>query len=211
MKTRIAVFISALAVAAVWLAADHRNTQDRPSDFRDAVSDSPNGAIGELKSLDSGTPDIPAPDKAKAATGKRSNPAGKNKAERLDGNWLKPAQQTALLNEIDGVCGDTWCEGQFNYRFTSFECEKDLCSMELFMWDYYGEPKNIFTAATGSSGRLPAERVTCDMKGFRKYGDLMESTHQGQPALSDKLYVAISDCIAKAEETSSLALTDRRR
>ena len=79
------------------------------------------------------------------------------------------------------------------------------------MWDYSGEPQSIYSGSSGSAGRLPAERVTCDMKGFRKYGDLMESTPQGRPALSEKFYTEISDCIAKAEESSAIPLSDRGR
>ena len=50
MKTKTVVIASVLAVSAVWLAADYRNTPDRSSDLRDAVSDSPNGALDLLKS-----------------------------------------------------------------------------------------------------------------------------------------------------------------
>lgn len=207
MKTKTAVVASVLAVAAVWVAGSYRNTNHRPSDLRDAVSDAPvldtlkTGAQSPLSQAPiPGTPEV----KARAAGEKRQA-----KAARLDGNWLNGRQQAALLAEIDAVCGDTWCEGQFNYRFTSFECEKGLCSLELFMWDYYGEPQSIYNDASGSAGRLPAERITCDMKGFQKYGDLMESTAQGRPALSEKLYVDISDCIAKAEASSGVPLADR--
>ena len=51
MKTKTVVIASVLAVSAVWLAADYRDTPDRPSDFRDAPGDFAGGAIGELEAV----------------------------------------------------------------------------------------------------------------------------------------------------------------
>lgn len=39
MKTKTAVIASVLAISAVWMAGNYRDTPDRPSDLRDAVSD----------------------------------------------------------------------------------------------------------------------------------------------------------------------------
>ena len=42
---------------------------------------------------------------------------------KADRPGLSAEQQTIVLKAIDDDCGDTWCEGDFNYRFKRLSCD----------------------------------------------------------------------------------------
>ena len=33
-------------------------------------------------------------------------------------------ERKEILRSIDNVCGDTWCEGDYNFKFKNFSCNK---------------------------------------------------------------------------------------
>ena len=41
-------------------------------------------------------------------------------------NHLTPVEEKGLLKSIDNICGDTWCEGDFNYNFVEVRCPEIL-------------------------------------------------------------------------------------
>ena len=40
-------------------------------------------------------------------------------------------QREDIIHSIDVICGDTWCEGDYNFKFTDFSCNKLTAKCEL--------------------------------------------------------------------------------
>lgn len=40
-------------------------------------------------------------------------------------------QNLEIIRAIDNICGDTWCEGDYNYNFEKFSCLKSTNKCEL--------------------------------------------------------------------------------
>jgi len=48
--------------------------------------------------------------------------------------------EKTVLQEIDTICADSWCEGQYDYQFDSFKCFKDnRCILNFKMLDVSDE------------------------------------------------------------------------
>ena len=58
-----------------------------------------------------------------------------------------------LLAEIDSVCGDTWCEGDYNYGFISIQCSAEGCSLNFTMKQESVSSESTLKRARPASGR----------------------------------------------------------
>src|ERR1043165_2452596 len=62
--------------------------------------------------------------------------------EALKKNALTAAQQATALKLIDDICGDTWCEGDHNFRFDRLVCQEGCrdrpgsCEMTFRVFSY---------------------------------------------------------------------------
>ena len=94
-------------------------------------------------------------------------------------NILSPEQEKMILNEIDTVCGDSWCEGAFDYAFNSFTClqDKKLCVLNFKMI----LDKVDFTQS-------------CVVKNKANYEDLLPNN-----ILHEDVYSQLNDCIRDRE------------
>lgn len=106
-------------------------------------------------------------------------------SERL----LTPAQEKKVLRTIDDLCGDTWCEGDYNFRFNSFTCEKTTSTCELNF-------QFIKTDDEGEKETYSPEQV-CRFENIKKFQQLMD----GQWSLNEDFYSAVSECIWEKEKT----------
>ena len=41
---------------------------------------------------------------------------------KVEGDFLSPVERSEVIRSIDDVCGDTWCEGDYNFKFNNFSC-----------------------------------------------------------------------------------------
>lgn len=101
---------------------------------------------------------------------------------------LTPKQREDIIRTVDNICGDTWCEGDYNFRFNSFTCDKKTTSCELnFQFiKYEGEnEKEIFSS-----------EQTCRFNNIKSFNQLMESKY----SLNDEFYSAVTDCIWEKEK-----------
>lgn len=97
------------------------------------------------------------------------------------------SQEKTVLKAIDDVCGDTWCEGDYGFRFNSFTCDKTTSTCELnfqFIKREENDEREV----------LSAEQV-CRFKNIKTFSQLMENKW----GLSDKFYDSVSDCISARE------------
>src|SRR5947209_16056837 len=50
---------------------------------------------------------------------------------------LTAAQAKTVLAQIDSTCGDTWCDGDFDFRFKKIVCQPARNSCTLTTFDLY--------------------------------------------------------------------------
>jgi len=93
------------------------------------------------------------------------------------------ALEKTVLQEIDNLCGDSWCEGQYDYKFDSFKCFKDSkCILNFKMLEI-----------TDAYGMIEIYQ-NC----FIKSKDVTSSLDKDN-ALKTDVYDQINTCISKKE------------
>ncbi|MES2743995.1 MAG: hypothetical protein V4655_01150 [Bdellovibrionota bacterium] len=98
---------------------------------------------------------------------------------------LDEDDQFQLLQSIDSICGDTWCEGDANWSFDTINCDTDSgCVLNLTMMPY------DFTDDVTLSER----RLQCELPDFIERSAIVEKTNRGLQ-YTPGLYEAVSDCI----------------
>ena len=40
-------------------------------------------------------------------------------------------QREDIIRSIDSICGDSWCEGEYNFKFIDFSCDKSTATCAL--------------------------------------------------------------------------------
>ena len=103
---------------------------------------------------------------------------------------LSPAQEKIALKLIDDICGDTWCEGDYNFDFRALTCDyrRMTCTLrfQMFPWD---------TVASGSS----AYSRSCETTGFSGFDSLVATAPNGYQSLVPSFYDALTTCIGNLE------------
>lgn len=114
-------------------------------------------------------------------------------SEGLHVNALDESEQALVLKLIDDICGDTWCEGDHNFRFDRLECRPGCnaraggCKLtfRLFSHDTDIETGPTYTRACRTSGFTDLESLVLTSGEYRSL----------QPAYYD----ALSRCISRVE------------
>jgi hypothetical protein len=102
------------------------------------------------------------------------------------------AENASILKAIDNICGDTWCEGDYSYRFDKVILDTARNSTRvLFTMSYPYE-----TAIDESALILKQSfDVSCEVKGYSSFATIMENNDQ----LNWDFYLGLTDCIQKLE------------
>jgi len=128
---------------------------------------------------------------------------------------LNHNQAAALEQELDNICGDTWCEGEFNWRFNDAKCDfsKETCSVELTLEEsvFYAdeEPARFDALYSAEIQKVPGVSEdegyyggpvniyskVCTMKGMKSVADVIDSD-----SYSERTYELVTDCISEMEE-----------
>lgn len=106
-------------------------------------------------------------------------------AERL----FSARQEKRVLQAIDNICGDTWCEGDYNFRFNTFICDKKTNACELNF-------QFIVTNDDGVDEQFSAVQV-CRFENITQFSQLMD----GQWSLNDDFYQDVTECITDLESS----------
>jgi hypothetical protein len=98
--------------------------------------------------------------------------------------FLTLKQKQTVLQAIDNVCGDTWCEGDNSYRFESIDCSsrEGRCQVGI----------RIVPPGKAEIG------ARCSYAAHA-YSDLVDD-QETFVTLNDKFYSSLTDCIGDAEE-----------
>lgn len=101
---------------------------------------------------------------------------------------LTVSQERVVLRLIDNVCGDTWCEGDYAFRFRRFSCEpaKPSCTLALKIAPYTSDPPRW----RSRSGEL---------KGFARYSQLVTLSPTGHQSLTETFYQSLTALITGIE------------
>lgn len=111
-------------------------------------------------------------------------------SEALQRSALTPAQAQTTLKLIDDICGDTWCEGDYDFGFRRLTCDKTkrTCTLLLQLFSRDGEG-----AARKSYFR------SCKTPGFTGFSSLVATAPNGYQSLQSDYYDALSECISRIE------------
>jgi len=103
---------------------------------------------------------------------------------------LTADQAQAVLKVIDDKCGDTWCNGDFDFRFKKIVCQPARNSCTLLTFDIY----------PAFSDEKPSYYWrSCRMTGFSQYADLIDTSPNGYRTLTPGFDDAIYNCTQKIE------------
>ena len=105
--------------------------------------------------------------------------------------FLTEEQADTILLEIDNICGDTWCEGEFNFSFDKINCDdqSESCVLEMTLFDGYQEFQEGDKTFTGS----------CTLTELSSYDQMIELRGR-YTALVWEFYDIVSNCVTELEE-----------
>lgn len=101
-------------------------------------------------------------------------------------NALTAEQERVALKLIDDICGDTWCEGDYNFRFLELECQRSSRSCRL----------TFETFPYGDGEPVPVSQHRCRTRGFTGFDSLVATSPNGYQSLVPEFYDALTDCIS---------------
>ena len=103
---------------------------------------------------------------------------------------LTPRQEAVVLDLIDDICGDTWCEGDFAFDFRRFACspEKRSCVLRL---------RIAYSGDDPLEWKWRSRQIT----GFPRFRHMVETSDTGYRSLDWDFYTAVSDAISSIEES----------
>ncbi|MEP7049245.1 MAG: hypothetical protein ABJB12_02785 [Pseudomonadota bacterium] len=116
--------------------------------------------------------------------------ATESQREALVPNALSWSQTKAVLRLIDDICGDTWCDGDYDFAFRRLTCSNTLhtCTLTLQAFPVEGVP-----AAQKSYWRA------CKTSGFSGFASLVNTAPNGYQSLTDAYYDVLGECISRVE------------
>ncbi len=98
-----------------------------------------------------------------AAPAAEAAPAAGEKAQPEPGRAPSDEDLKGRLADLNDLCGDTWCEGEYDYKFTKLVCEGKSCDLSFTAKHYEG--KKAFEATvkvTGFTDVVPDEDGSFD-------------------------------------------------
>lgn len=112
----------------------------------------------------------------------------------LSSGGLTRAQAKTVLQLVDDICGDTWCEGDHNFKFDHLNCTRacgktpGTCRLAFRIFPSDSDSK------TG-----PTYARSCKTSGFSGFSSLVDTAANGYQSLNWQYYDALSSCINELE------------
>jgi len=112
----------------------------------------------------------------------------RSEAESLAKNALTAAQAKTALGLIDQICGDTWCDGDYDFGFRRLTCSKaaGTCTLTLQVF-----PREGVVSRARSYWR------SCKTADFSGFDSLVNTGASGYQSLNNDYYDALSECLAR--------------
>ena len=105
---------------------------------------------------------------------------------------LTVAQAKTVLQLIDSTCGDTWCDGDFDFAFKKIVCQPARNSCTL---------TTLVTYPAFSDQTPSYYWRSCRMIGVSHFADLVDTSANGYQTLTAGFYDDLSVCIDKIERS----------
>ncbi len=102
------------------------------------------------------------------------------------------AETATILKAIDNICGDTWCEGDYSFRFHKVSLDTAKNSTRVLFTMSFNDPTEIDSSAMILKQKFD---VSCDVAGYSTFAAIMEKNDQ----LNWDFYTSLTDCIQKLE------------
>jgi hypothetical protein len=107
---------------------------------------------------------------------------------------LPPSPVTQILNEndkaevikiIDQVCADSWCSGDYDYKFSTFSCNENIatCTLGFKIIDRDAKP-----------GEVNYRNKRCIFKGITSKEKIYFGT-----SLNEEFYDQLNNCVSNRE------------
>jgi hypothetical protein len=113
-----------------------------------------------------------------------------SQSEALAPNALSAAQAKTVLRLIDDICGDTWCDGDYDFGFRRLSCSSALHTCTLTLQAF---PVEGVTALHRSYWR------SCKTPGFAGFSSLVDTAPNGYQSLTEGYYDLLGECISRVE------------
>jgi hypothetical protein len=136
------------------------------------------------------------------------------------GNDLTKLESQNLSQDLDNICGDTWCEGDFNWSVDNFTCsfEDKTCSVDLTLMeefyfdDEYSITRDEFVTIEAFMSKYLDTDIesdseyaaitwtqTCTMKGITSKDQVIDTSRRWSSYTQD-IYERVTDCVTEIEE-----------
>jgi len=101
------------------------------------------------------------------------------------------AQERVVLELIDDICGDTWCEGEHAFRFSRFDCHPRrgcVLRAQIASWTY--DP-------------LRWQERSARLLGFPRFRDMVVAGPDGSWSLQPAFFEAVGEAVGEMTATVS--------
>jgi len=103
---------------------------------------------------------------------------------------LTKTQSSTVLKLLDDICGDTWCEGDFDWHFPKIVCHftPGTCTLTFRITDPNPTPAKTYWRS-------------CKVSGLKSFDDLVDTAPNGYQSLDNGFYDDVSLCIDHIEKS----------
>ena len=95
-------------------------------------------------------------------------------------------QRQLVLETIDNVCGDSWCEGDYNFEFVDFSCTRIKNSCDL----------SFYFINTDNDLEKKSQLQLCHFDNITKFEQVIDPSQD----LNNRFYELLDACISDREE-----------
>lgn len=110
--------------------------------------------------------------------------------EALTASALTPAESKTVLRLVDDICGDTWCDGDYNFGFRRITCNRAAATCTLTLQVF---PREGVVSVRSSYWR------SCKTPDFSGFGSLVATAPNGYQSLDQSYYDALTECMSRIE------------
>ena len=113
-------------------------------------------------------------------------------------DFLTESQGQTVLTSIDNICGNTWCEGDFDFSFDEVICDSKTSSCKITM-DLINMDACYDDNGDSIEGCIPARHTgSCTISGVSSFHDIIDAELDYEQ-LAWKFYENLTDCISDLE------------
>jgi hypothetical protein len=103
---------------------------------------------------------------------------------------LTDAQKKAVLLQLNNICGDTWCDGDWSFTFEKIVCKLDVGTCT---WTALIKP------SVPVAKPVPVYWRSCKVSNLHSFTDLVTTAANGYQSLNQSYYDASTDCVFAIE------------